>query len=100
MFQPQATPFAPFAYSPLITNSVDGEFLVQPAGFSIVNGGGPISIHQPIFTGVGPYGHLQPHQHHNLPHRYPTIMDQTENIAQDISAQEALAREYMPELKV
>jgi hypothetical protein len=102
MFQPQATPFSSFAYvAPIPNNNAGGgEYNFQNAATSLgLNSGGPITFDEPIFSsiGVGSFGNLN--QHLNLAQRFNSTMD-TPPAADDLAAQEALARAYQVDLKV
>lgn len=96
MFQPQATPFASYAYTTTIpNNNPHGDYNFQAATSNLgLHSGGPITFDEPIFNTVGSFG-----QHLNLPQRYNNTMS-TPPVANDLDAQEALAREYQPDLKV
>ena len=100
MFQPQATPFASFAYASSIpNNNSHGDYNFQAATSNLgLNSGGPITFDEPIFNTVGSFGGNL-NQHLNLPQRYNNTMT-TPPVADDLEAQEALAREYQPDLKV
>ncbi|KFZ02943.1 hypothetical protein V501_09444 [Pseudogymnoascus sp. VKM F-4519 (FW-2642)] len=99
MFQPQATPFASFAYTSSIpNNNPHGDYNFQAATSNLgLNSGGPITFDEPIFNTVGSFGDNL-NQHLNLPQRYNNTMT-TPPVADDLEAQEALAREYQPDLK-
>ncbi|KFY08697.1 hypothetical protein V492_05993 [Pseudogymnoascus sp. VKM F-4246] len=97
MFQPQATPFASFAYTSTIpNNNPHGDYNFQAATSNLgLNSGGPITFDEPIFNTVGSFGNLN---QLNLPQRYNNTMN-TPPVASDLDAQEALARDYQPDLK-
>jgi hypothetical protein len=102
MFQPQATPFSSYAYAATIpNNNPHGEYNFQTANSNLgLSSGGPITFDEPVFSSVGSvgaFGNLS--QHLNLPQRY-TIAMNTPPVADDLAAQEALARGYQPDLKV
>ncbi|KFY38445.1 hypothetical protein V494_04361 [Pseudogymnoascus sp. VKM F-4513 (FW-928)] len=97
MFQPQATPFASFAYTSTIpNNNPHGDYNFQAATSNLgLNSGGPITFDEPIFNTVGSFGNLN---QLNLSQRYNNTMN-TPPVASDLDAQEALARDYQPDLK-
>lgn len=99
MFQPQATPFASFAYTSTIpNNNPHGDYNFQTTTSNLgLNSGGPITFDEPIFNPVGSFGNLN--QQINLPQRYNNTMD-TPPVTNDLEAQQALARDYQPDLKV
>ncbi|KFY15618.1 hypothetical protein V491_05618 [Pseudogymnoascus sp. VKM F-3775] len=98
MFQPQATPFASFAYTSTIpNNNPHGDYNFQTTTSNLgLNSGGPITFDEPIFNPVGSFGNLN--QQINLPQRYNNTMD-TPPVTNDLEAQQALARDYQPDLK-
>ena len=91
MFQLQATPFASFAYTTAIpNNNPHGDYNFQAATSNLgLNNG------EPVLNTVGSFGNLNQH----LPQRYNNTMN-TPPVADDLDAQEALARGYQPDLKV
>lgn len=79
-------------------NNPHGDYNFQAATSNLgLNSGGPITFDEPIFNTVGSFGSLN--QHLNLPQRYNNTMN-TPPVADDLDAQEALARDYQPDLKV
>jgi hypothetical protein len=97
MFQPQPTPYSAFAsYGAKRQHSFGhNEYQYQsPLGL----GGGPIVFDSPVFSQVG-FGAIPaiPSLTTNQA-RYNGAMDTPSN--DDLAAQEVLARQYQPELKV
>ncbi|KFY04040.1 hypothetical protein V490_00010 [Pseudogymnoascus sp. VKM F-3557] len=93
MFQPQATLFASYAYTTTIPyNNPHGDYNFQA---STSNVGGSITFDEPIFNTFSSFSNSS--QHLNLPQRYNTMHKQP--VAYNLYAQEALARDYPPDLK-
>jgi hypothetical protein len=89
MFQPQATPYSPFASYGATPQSFAG----FPSAPSVVDSGGSTSFRDPIFASNNtPRGSL-PFNHNNS-HQYPKME------GSDMEAQEALARDFQPALEV
>jgi len=96
MFQPQTTPYSPFASYGGATgqDQTQNTFAsYQPPGLGPLSGG-PIEFDNPIFSPVASYPALPANLHQS---RYNT-MDAP--ATDDLVAQETLARAYQPELKV
>lgn len=95
MFHPQPTPYPPFASYGGATEQ-DPErnaYNYQSTGLGL-GSGGPIEFDNPVFSPVAGYRALPVNLHQN---RYGAM---TTPPADDLTAQEALARGYQPELKV
>jgi hypothetical protein len=99
MFQSQATPFASYDYTTTIpNNNSHGDYNFQASTSDVgLNSGGSITFDEALFNSVGTFGNLN--QHLNLPQRYNNTLH-TPPVADDLDAQEALARDYPPDLKV
>jgi hypothetical protein len=91
MFQPQATPFASYAYTTTIpNNNPHGDYNFQASTSNVgLNSGGSTTFDEPLFNTVGSFGNLN--QQLNLPQRYNNTIH-TPPVADDLDAQEALAR--------
>ncbi|KFZ17515.1 hypothetical protein V501_01685 [Pseudogymnoascus sp. VKM F-4519 (FW-2642)] len=98
MFQPQATPSASYAYTTTIpNNNPHGDYNFQASTSNVEsNSGGSITFDEPIFNTFSSFGNLN--QHLNLPQRYNNTIH-TQPVADNLDAQEALARDYPPDLK-
>ncbi|KFY04059.1 hypothetical protein V490_00003 [Pseudogymnoascus sp. VKM F-3557] len=93
MSQPQTTTFASYAYTTTIpNNNPHGDYNFQA---STSNVGGSITFDEPIFNTFSSFSNSS--QHLNLPQRYNTMHKQP--VAYNLYAQEALARDYPPDLK-
>lgn len=99
MFQPQATPSTSYAYTTTIpNNNPHGDYNFQASTSNVEsNSGGSITFDEPIFNTFSSFGNLN--QHLNLPQRYNNTIH-TQPVADNLDAQEALARDYPPDLKV
>jgi hypothetical protein len=94
MFQPQPTPFSPFA-SYGVGSSIPTFAGFQPAvGELVVDSGGPTLFRNPIFSPVNPNANASTN---GAGLRFNANYGKMEN---DLEAQEALAREFQPSLEV
>jgi hypothetical protein len=97
MFQPQPTPYSPFAAYGVAPPIPD--FAPYPASGLVVDSGGPTVFRDPIFSPAAPNTHHAPGR--------PRFSQQSNTTAQqhtmaghDMEAQEALARDFQPVLEV
>jgi hypothetical protein len=98
MFQPQPTPYSPFsAYGINSPASTFPGFQSQPSGL-VVDSGGPTVFRDPIFSPAANvnHGRLNFANNHNLTRPYKMEGAGTN----DLEAQEALARDFQPDLQV
>ncbi len=96
MFQPQPTPYAHFASYGAPTSVPEYNF--QSPSFAPnlgLDSGGPIIFDNPTFS---PVGNNYPTLNANLHTPYNNTMNTPPS--DDMAAQQALARQYQPELKV
>lgn len=96
MFQPQPTPFSPYASSyGVVTDDVGYNF---PPASLVLDSGGPIVFDNPTFNPVGSqYLPLNINNSNANPIKFNAMETPPED---DMAAQEALARQYQPDLKV
>jgi hypothetical protein len=101
MFQPQPTPYSPFASYGATRQQSSGHDDYQYQSSHLPQGlgsGGPIVFDSPVFSPVA-FGALPALPPLNINQaRYNSAMDTPPN--DDLATQEALARQYQPELKV
>lgn len=96
MFQPQPTPYSPFVSYGGATGQDQEQNTFSsypPAGLGPL-GGGPLEFDGPVFSPVASYPALPLNPHQS---RYGAMASPT---ADDLAAQETLARAYQPDLKV
>jgi len=96
MFQPQPTPYSPFAsYGGATSQDQEQNTFTsyQPPGLGPLSGG-PLEFDNPVFSPVASYPALPLNLHQS---RYGAMAAPTTD---DLAAQETLARGYQPELKV
>jgi hypothetical protein len=98
MFQPQPTPFAPFAsygIGPSLSSIPDFPAFQPVGGELIVDSGGPTLFRDPIFGPINPSANADVSGG-------ALAFGGTYNkmAADDLDAQEALAREFQPSLEV
>lgn len=103
MFQPQPTAFSPF--NPYGVQVPPADFQCQPTGLA---SGGPTVFHDPIFSPAATHTsttELNFTHNHNSAHRRPHAHPKSRKIPRnrmndDLAAQEALARDFQPDLSV
>lgn len=99
MFQPQPTPYSPFASYGAAPPISDFAPFHAPSGL-VVDSGGPTVFRDPIFSpAAAPNTHPAPNrlsfQHHPNSSAHPGRM-----ASHDMEQQEALARDFQPALQV
>lgn len=90
MFQPQPTPYLPFA-SFGVTAPIS-EFAFQPSAGLVVDNSGPTVFRDPLFSPIA--SNFSNNSNNNNPHLYQKME------SNDFAAQEALARDFQPALEV